>query len=210
MMPHYYAQTVVDSGALVPVSLDQVVQQRHQDLYLPARVCHEYRGQTARRRGDVVRNQREQTMNTEHDLVSGTGLGIEEYVVAGIGERPADEAAVDLSSGGQWQDRVVRQSAGVQEKGAQRGESAARQRIFQHDLTMVLVPHRPPIILNVVNALAEGRGARPEVAVLDRGSQAETDRPKELDLHVDVLLAEQGVQTGGYQDEAQGGQAHDN
>jgi len=74
---------------------------------------------------------------------------------------------------------------------------------------MILILNDPPVVLDMPNAFSECGAARTEIAILDRGSQTETDRTEELDFDVDVFLVEQSVQSGRYQDEAQSGEARD-
>lgn len=190
-------------------SLDQVVQQGHQYLHLSAGVSREDRRQTARRGRDAVLDHGGQAVHAEDDLISGTRPRIEVQIVTGINQTPLHEAVVRRDQDGQRHDRVVGHAAGVQEDDAQRGESATYQRVSQHHPAVILMPHDPPVVLDVLDASADRCDARPHEAIFDCGSQAEADRPEQLDLHVDVLLAQESVRAGGYEHEAQHGEARE-
>lgn len=164
---------------------------------------YEDRCQATRRCRDVICDQRKYAMHTEYDLIRWTGFRIEEQIITGISKRSAGKILVDLLPRGQWHNRVIGQSTGIEKDRAQRGESATQQCTPEHDLAVVLIDHKTPIVLNVTHALSECRATRSEIAVLDCGSQAETDRSEQLNSDVEILCTKQSVYSGRYQNEAQ-------
>lgn len=205
MQSNHARQSLVQGIVDTLATVDQVIQPGHEHLQLPAGVHREESRQAARGHGDVVGDEAGQQLDKVEDLVDGATASVDDHSGHREHQSPVGHVPVlvdDLGASERHR-HEVEQNAAVHEEAANDHQPTTEIGVLQHDPPVLLMPHVPPIALDVLDASANIVLAKDQNAVLHHGHHEETESAAELQLVVEVLDLQDNEHERGNQQHSQ-------